>query len=180
MAKFGEVDTERVLDRSVVLTIDDFRLGAMGPTNVTVGTTPTVAGLRFDAVGELLSVEVIMPRDWDRTGNAILHLNWALNEVESDGDSLDITVDYIVGRDFSTGSGPTKPSTQLLISRAVTTAEGLALNDLYSTEAVLDANDANNPFTDGSIFIFEFHLTNVIGVSEAVFLGGCVHYEALY
>ena len=180
MAEFGDVDTERVLERSVVLTLDDFRVGASGPTNVTSGTTPEAAGLRFDSTNELLSVHVLMPRDWDRTANTTLHLNWVLNAVQLNGDVLDLTIDYIAGQEGGTGVGTLKTSTQLAASTTVTTANGLAINDLYSTEVAIPFGDATNPFASATVFVFEFHLTNTTGVGSFVLLGGCLHYEALY
>jgi hypothetical protein len=43
----------------------------------------------------------------------------------------------------------------------------------------LSGGDATNPYTsDNTVgFAFEFHLTNVIGVASANFLGACVNYE---
>ncbi len=183
MTAFGAVNTGTALTRSVILTIDDYRKGATGPSDVTIGLTPTIPALHFNATNELLSVHSVMPVDWDKDVNASIDFVWSLSTGQSNNDVLSITIDYVAIQKEISGAGIAKTSTQLLLTTTVTTANGLAIGDIYTMSATLDKDDANNGFSGGdgtTGFCFEFHLTNITGVTEADFIAGCVNYEALY
>lgn len=183
MSNFGEVKTDQVLTRSVILTIDDFRKGATGPTDDTVGNTPTIPTLQFNATGELCSAHVIMPADWDKSKDCTFDLVFSLRETETNDDVLSLTVDYTAIKKNTTGAGITKTSTQLTPTVTVTTANGLAVGDVYVITATLSAADGSNGFSAGDAtagFGFEFHLTNTTGVADVDLISGCINYEAKY
>ena len=183
MAKFGEVNNSTVLNRSVILTIDDFRKGATAPTDDTVGATPTIATLQHNATNELTSCHVVMPIDWDKSKDCTVDLLWSLRAAETNNDVLSITIDYVTVFKNTTAAGVAKTSTQLTPTVTVTTANGLASGDIYGMSATLAAADSDNGFGtgDNSIgFCFEFHLTNITGVADIDCISGCVNYEALY
>lgn len=180
MTAFGDVLSNTALTRQIVFGINNFRKGVTAPADGTLGTTPTVPTILFAATNELLTVGSLMPFNWDRTVDATLFLSWALASAETNGDTLDITIDYTVPIVNSTGSGPGKASTQLTSQTTVTTGNGLAVGDVYSMTATLASADATNPFTSSNAigFAIEFHLTNTTGVASAHFLGACIQYEA--
>ena len=183
MANFGEVNNSTTLTRSVILTIDDFRKGATAPTDTTIGTTPTIASLQHNATNELTSCHVIMPADWDKTVDATFDLVWSLRATEDNDDVLSVTVDYTTILTNTTGSGVGRTSTQLTPTATVTTANGLAVGDIYTITATLDKDDGSNPYSgvaNAIGFCFEFHLTNITGVADADCISGCINYEALY
>lgn len=183
MTTFGAVNNSTTLLRSVILTIDDFRKGASGPTDTTIGTTPTVPSLQFNATGELCSAHVVMPADWDKTKDCTFDLVFSLRAIEDNDDVLSITVDYTAIKKTTTGAGVNKTSTQLTPTVTVTTANGLAVGDVYVVSATLAQTDGNNGFGSGDKtagFCFEFHLTNTTGVGDVDLISGCVNYEALY
>lgn len=127
MSDSGEVLTPTRLDRTLQLTIQDFRPGAAGPTTVQLGTTPTVEALRFDAVGESATLFVPAATEKSSTpdaGSVIIGLFVELVNAQSDGDTLDLVIDYTVPK-FG-GGGVTKTGTQITPSMTVTTANGLA------------------------------------------------------
>ncbi len=169
--------------RSVILTLDDFRKGATGPTDTTIGTTPTIPALQFNATGELLSAHVVMPVDWDKENNCTLDLVFSLRAIEVNNDELSITVDYTVPKKLVTAAGVAKTSTQLTPTLDVTTANGLAVGDIYVISTTLDRNDTNNGFAFGDTalgFCIEFHLTNTDEIADIDFIAGCINYTALY
>lgn len=169
--------------RSVILTLDDFRKGTTAPTDATIGTTPTIPVLLFDATNELLSFHVVMPIDWDKTKDVSFDLIFSLVNTETDADTLSITIDYTTIFKNTTGAGVAKTSTQLTPTVDVTTANGLAIGDIYTMSATLAAADANNGFIRGDKsvgFCAEFHMTNIDEVEDIHFLGGCVNYTPLY
>ena len=183
MGQFGDVPANTTLLRSVILTIDDFRKGTTAPTDGEVGTTPAIATLRHNATNETTSSHVVMPADWDKSKNCSIDIIWSLRDVEVNNDVLSITIDYVTISKNTTGAGIAKTSTQLLPTVTVTTANGLAIGDIYSMGATLLASDSDNGFGvgDNAIgFCFEFHLTNLVGVVDIDAISGCINYEALY
>ncbi len=183
MTTFGAVDTEKTLTRSVILTIDDFRKGVTAPTDTTIGTTPAIAALQHNATNELTSCHVVMPADWDKTADCSFDLVFALRATETNNDVLSVTVDYTTILKNTTGSGPGRTSSQLTPTVTVTTANGLAIGDVYTMTATLDKDDASNAYNavaNAIGFCFEFHLTNITGVADIDCISGCVNYVALY
>lgn len=178
MTAFGAVSSATALNEQLVIGVNNFRRGATAPTETTIGTTPTVPALLFAATNELLSVGTLMPFNWDRTVDVDLVLVWALAAAQVNGDTLDVTVDYVVPLYNTGGAGPAKASTQVTGQVTAITGE-LAIGDPYQMVIPLNRADATNPYTsDDTIgFAFEFHLTNIAGVASANFLGACINYE---
>jgi len=180
MAEFGEVNTAETLIRVELFDVNQFRKGVSAPSDVTIGTTPTVQALNFSATAELLSLSFPTPINMDTTIDPTIILDFALSAGETNGDTLDVTLDYNAHASPDAGNGPDKASTQVLGQTTVTTANGLAINDPYSVICPLDAGDATNPLSGVNKINFEFHLTNITGVAEANFLGGCIQYTSKY
>lgn len=181
MTAFGEVASNELLTRQLIFNIDQFRKGVTAPTDVTIGTTPTIPALRFAATNELVSLFVLMPINWDRTVDVQLLLTWSLAAGQINGDVLNITLDYVAPDELTTGAGAAKASTQVTGSITVTTGNGLAAGDIYQLIITLPRADATNPYTGTEIgFGLEFHLTNVTGVASADLLSGCFTFEALH
>jgi hypothetical protein len=180
MAAFGDVNSAILLTRQVIITLDDFRKGATSPTDVTIGTTPTIPGLHFDATAELLSIFFPFPLQMDTTIDPQLILIWALSAAETDLDTLDVTLDYTAPVPGTTGSGIGKTSTQLTETVTVTTAAGLAIGDFYAMTFTFDAADATNPLANAVGIAAEFHLTNITGVAEIDLVTACFNFEATH
>ncbi|MCK5643530.1 MAG: hypothetical protein KAJ19_22205 [Gammaproteobacteria bacterium] len=175
MTHFGEVPSDTEMTDQVIIATNNFRKGATSPADGTLGTTPTVPTLLFAATNELLSGIAVMPFNWDRTVDVDLILLWALAAGQTNGDLLDVTVDYTVPRFNTGGVGPGKVSTQ--VTGQITAITGqLAIGDPYQMVIPLARADANNPYTslDAFAFALEFHLTNVTGIASAHFLGACI------
>jgi len=169
---------ESPLDRQIILTTTQFRKGATAPSDVTIGTTPTIPALRFAATNELLSILQVMPFNWDKTQDIELILIWSLVSTEINGDAISITVDYTATQFQATGEGIAKTSTQITDDLAVTTGEGLAIGDLYSHSITIAENDATNPLADADAVALEIHLTNLTGVASVDLVGACFNYKA--
>jgi len=180
MANFGDVDSSTALIRSIPLSVAVLQKGATAPTDAEIGATPTVPALLFDAANELINIGVMLPDDMDKTVDANLILAWSLVDAETDLDEADAEIDYVVGIENSTGNGVDKTSTNVTDTIAVTTGNGLAVNDIYTFSFAIPAADANNPLTNGLLFAGEFHLTNILEVVRVHGLGSKFNYEALY
>ena len=179
MTLAGDVISNTALSDSIPLGINNFRKGVTAPADGTLGTTPTTPTLLFANVAELLTVGAVMPDNWDRTVDINLQLFWSLAAVQTNLDTLDLTVDYTVPR-LVGAAGPGKASTQ--VTGQVTAVTGrLAIGDPYQMTIALARADATNPYTaaDAVGFIWEIHLTNVAQVASAHLLGGRIDYERL-
>lgn len=177
---FGGVASDQVLTRSIHLAGDQFRKGATAPTDVTIGTTPTITALRFDATNELASVYASLPADVDRSQNIILRLQFALIGAETNGETLDVNCNYTAILANSTGSGPGKANTNVAGQTTVTTANGLATGDVYTMDITFVAGDATNPLANAVALAIEINLTNITGVIGMDVLDADLIYEALY
>ncbi len=165
------------------ITMEQFRKGATAPTDTTIGTTPTVPGLKFDATNELASLTHIMPLDWDKSQNTSLVLVWSLAANETTADVLDVTLDYTALVLGATGQGVAATSSQVLATTVLTTAEGLAIGDIYITIMTMTPGDSNNGYADGDGtigFAMEFHLTNLTDVADVDLIAGRMAYTKLY
>jgi hypothetical protein len=182
MTAFGDVAGNTTLTRSVQVRGSQFRKGASAPTDATIGTTPVIGVLLFDATAETASAFVEPPADWDRSQDCTLRLICSLVNAETNADTLDWTLDYTVPLSLSTGSGIDKTSTNLTDSVTVTTGNGLAAGDIYEASFALASADATNPFSSASSvgFALEMHLTNITGVSAIHLVEAVLDYVALY
>jgi uncharacterized protein involved in outer membrane biogenesis len=160
------------------LSGDQFRKGATAPTDVTIGTTPTVPALLFDATGELVSLYHSLPQDLDTGHDVILRLQWSLAAVQLNGDTLDVTCDYTAPT-LTGGAGIAKTSTQITGQFTCVTGR-LAIGDLYTMDLTVPFGDATNPLASAVGVAFEFHLTNTTGVAACHLVDGDFIYEGLY
>jgi hypothetical protein len=166
----------RIVNRTLNLSGQNFRKGATAPTEVTIGTTPTVPALLFDATAELASTYVRMPGDFDPAVDLTLILTWSLVNSQSDSEVASITLNYVATEENSTGNGADKTSTQVLGTTTVTTGNGLAVNDVYTTSFTIDASDATNPLASANGLGVEIGLTNVTGVAAIHLLDASLEY----
>lgn len=180
MSTAGAIASDTTLSRVVDLNGTNFRKGATAPTDVTIGTLPSVPALLFDAVLELASTTWRVPLDWDSSTDPVLLLRWSLVNGQGNNDVANITIDYTVSVALTTASGPDKTSTQRLGTTTVTTGNGLAINDVYETAISFPRGDANNPIAPGDLLHLEMHLTNVTGVAAIHLLDAAIRYEAAY
>lgn len=176
--RIGAISSDTVPTRSLHLSGDQFRKGATAPTDVTLGTTPTVTALRFAATNELVSLYHSLPTDLDVAHDIILRLQWSLVDAETNGDTLDVTCDYVAVTE-TTAEGVAKASTQIAGQFTAVTGR-LAAGDLYTMDLTLPFGDATNPLANAIAIAAEIHLTNITGVVRADLLDGDFIYEALY
>ena len=167
-------------DRVLNVNSTQWRKGTTAPTETTIGTTPETRVLLFDATNEVAGVYFNFPDDMDLTQDARFDIDWSLVSAETNGDELSVTMDYVVVQENTTGGGLDKTSTQVLATRAVTTANGLAINDVYILQFPIDAGDASNPFTDATGMSLDLHLTNVTEVASMHVFSGHLHYKSKY
>ena len=167
--------------RDVSFNVANIGKGATAPTEVTIGTTPTVSALRFDAINETATIAVSLRADMDLTKDFTLRIQFALANAQGNGDQLDVKVDYVVWRTGATGNGPGKTSTRVTQSLQVTTAEGLAVNDVYAINLTIPFDDLDNPLNaEGAAGIAcEFSLGNVTGVAAILALDAALEYAEL-
>jgi len=167
--------------RSIALKHNDFKL--TNTDAATVGTTPTIDVTLLNATGDLASMYVHMPKDWDKDNDITIDLTWSLVSTEVNNDTLSLTCDYVAIKKETTGAGLGKTNTSITTTVDATTAFGLAVGDIYTSTFTLSRNDSNNGFifADKTIGIaFEVHMTNVTEVASIHLVGGSLNYTSLY
>jgi hypothetical protein len=169
--------SEAHLERSIHLSGQQFRKGATAPTDVTIGTTPTVGALHFDATNELASLYHSYPNAIDTSQDIILRLQFSLSSIETNGDTCDFTCDY-TAITLAGGGGIAKTSTQVTGQFTAVTGR-LAVGDIYEMDITFPAGDATNPLPGSDGIAFEIHLTNTTGVGDIDLLDGDFVYTAL-
>ncbi len=175
MALNGDVLGNTVLVREQRISGTQFRKGATAPTDETVGTTPTVPVLRFDATAELATAVLEIPDDYD-SGDIEIVLLWRLVNGQANGETLDITCNYVAPT-LVTGAGLEKASTG--ITGLVTAVTGrLAAGDLYEMTLTFAAADGTNPLASAVTLCAEISMTNVTGVAAAHLVGAVIRYTA--
>lgn len=180
MSDFGAVGSNTSLLRTIHFSGGELGRGVTQPTDVTIGTSPEVPALLFDAVAETAAIMVRFSPDMDRSTDMTLRLLWSLVAGQSDTDQLDVTIDYVAVTTGTTALGPSKASTQILATQQVTTAEGLATDDVYQMDITIAAADATNPLAAASGIALEMHLTNLVEVAAIHLLDADLEYAALY
>jgi len=139
-----------------------------------------VPALLFDATTELATVTEDLPIDMDLTVDPVLTIIFSLVNSQINNDTADLTFDYVAPIKEVTGSGPAKASTTATATTTVTTANGLAVDDMYSINLTIDAADATNPLASAEALSIEMHLTNVTGVAAIHMLSAHLRYTAKY
>ncbi len=165
------------LERTLHLSGDQFRKGATAPTDVTIGTTPTIPALLFDATGELASLYHSLPADADLTQDIILRLQFSLSVAETNLDTCDFTCDYTAPT-LAGAAGIAKASTQVTGQFTAVTGR-LAAGDIYTMDITFTSGDATNPLASALGIAFEIHLTNTTGVGAIELIDGDFIYTAL-
>jgi len=176
---FRWIQIERT--RSIALKHEDFK--KTGTDAATIGLTPTADVTLLNATGDLLSVYIHMPGDWDKQNDITIDIVWSLVIAEANTDTLSVTCDYVSVQKETTSSGIGKNSTQVTATVDATTAFGLAIGDIYTTTFTLDKDDATNGWSDGDKtigLVFEVKMTNVTQVASIHFVGGQLNYIASY
>jgi hypothetical protein len=167
------LDNARSNTGQMIIDLSAFKIGATFPAPATIGSTPTVNVLLFTTALQLVSGTVLFPDSLDRTRPIQFKLEFALSSTQLNGDVLDITADYVaVGH--GPGNGYAKASTNVTSSVTCTTAGGLGVGDVYHVDFILQPDEATNPLIDAESISFEFHMTNVVGVTEIYFAGGAI------
>jgi len=182
MALFGAVNTSTSLSRVIIISGSDFRNGVTAPTDVTIGTTPTVPAKRFDAVAELATANIAMPFDFDPADVQLILIQSLLN-IQINGDAVDWTCNYIAVDNPSAAAHElfTKTSTSATGSTTINTTNGLAVATQYTTSINLDVADGSNPLSADTISLsVEIGLSNLVGVTGINLVAACLAYTAKY
>ena len=93
------------------------------------------------------------------------------------------TLDYTTVSKETTQEGIATTSSAATTTVDATTAFGLTVGDIYTSEFTLDRNDTNNGFSStGKVvgFALEIHMTNVDEIASIHLAGGTLDYTALY
>ncbi len=177
MANFGTVPTNTQLDRQIVLTGGAIGRGSTAPTEVEIGAgPPTVQVLLFDAVGETVNIYQAHPFWVNTAANIELILVWQLVVGQTNGDTADWTLDYVAPIALSTGNGIGKASTQITAQTVVSTSNGLAAGDMYTSTFTFANGDGTNPLGSSNGLGMELHLTNETGVGDIHLSAACFNY----
>lgn len=153
----------------VELPMEAWTLGSTPPTAATVGTTPAMPALLFDATGETVSIGVRVPAGYSGDADLKLRLHFALVNTETAGDDINVTLDLVCVNTDS-DEAVTQTSTQATVSHDL--GATVTQDTVHTVELTIDYDDANNPVAAGDFLVLEFHLTNTTTVASVHFLGG--------
>ena len=162
--------TPTLLNIDVSLT--EHQLGSTAPTKQSLGTTPSVFGFLFNAVNELMQLQIHIPDDYVVNTDIDVVLHFYLDQNETAADDINWTTDYIV-------VGPAELVTKTSLQETATTivAGGCATQGCnYSVTFVLDYTDANNPIAMNDAIVMEIHLTDVVDHAGVVLIAAEFHY----
>lgn len=153
----------------IELPLESWTLGSTPPTAATVGTTPAMPALLFDATGETVSRGVRVPAGYSGDADLTLRLQFALVTSETAGDDINITLD-LVSVNTDSDEAVTQTSTQATVSHDL--GATVTQDTVHTVDLTIDYDDANNPVAAGDWLVLEFHLTNTTTVSSVHFVGG--------
>jgi len=175
MTDFRDIPGNTNIRRQIEISGSNFRNGVTSPSANLRGSTPAVPVITFANINELAGTNFTLPPEYDG-GDINIDFVWALESVQLNGDTLDLTLDYISSAE---GDNISKTSTQ--VTGQITAVTGdLAIGDLYKMRIALDAGDADNPLSAGDVITIEIHLTNTSGVGSADMVEVSIDYGANY
>lgn len=146
------------------LPINTWTLDATNPpTATTVGTTPTVCGLLFDATNERMHISVPVPRGYSDDADLVLRVHFLLNATETANDTADFVVDLVSqGRESSDAA--TKTSTQATVSHDIGSNAGQYT--YHAADIPIDFDDADNPVDAEDLLSFSLGMSALGGAGE--------------
>jgi hypothetical protein len=157
---------------TIPIGLTETQKGGTAPTKASKGTTPTVQGLLFDANDELMQLQVHVPDQYEEGTDIEVNLYVALNQLETIGDDIDWTADYVVVT--PSVDAVTKTSTNVTSDTTVVSG-GTADGTLYKCVITLDDADANNPIDKEDLIIMEIHRTDLADVGGVILIEADAH-----
>ena len=129
-------------------------LGATPPTAWTAGTSPAARGYLFDATGESMTLQCVVPANFSDDADLALEMWWVLNTAETAADDIDVDCNWI-----SVTPGVDAINKTSTAATAGATDIG-AVNGQYDTHKVsitIDYDDATNPVDAGDVLLMEIN-----------------------
>lgn len=175
-----------------MLSLETFKRQGVNapPEGSIVNGALVIGGLQFDTTARQLGFTARIPANLIVNGSITLDIVCALMAVETAGDTIEFTVEYIAIQNsaaaFANGDGgscATKAVTTLAISLPVvagTGSAGLQIGVEYHVPVVLAYNDATNPFDPSQDVVLSGQITRTtVGgagkVGNVLLLG--MHFE---
>lgn len=136
------------------------------PTAVTIGTTPTIRGLLFNATNQKMSCAVVVPAGYSAAADCKLRIWGYLNSAETASDTIDVAI-QLLSLQADNGELATATSTQYTKSESIGAQN--TQYALHKLDVVLTYNDATNPIAAGDLLEIEFALSSVASVAGFIF-----------
>lgn len=136
------------------------------PTAVTVGTTPTIRGLLFDATNEKMSIAVPVPAGYSADADLKLRVWCYLNAAETASDTIDAAI-QVLSLQPDNGELATATSTQYTKSESIGAQN--TQYALHKFDFTITYNDATNPVAAGDMLEIEFALSSIASVAGIIF-----------
>ena len=165
MTEFGNVpENTSLVRKSEAVSATLSKLGGPGATDVVLGTVFTPA-TRLTADTQFLSSRVAAPLGWDTSQNVNITAGFALNGLQSDGDTFDFDFTYQYVRPGASGIADLdKPATTLVPRLTIASGAGLKDSTLYAKQFTLDPNASGNAYqgVPGGAFTFCLNIADDI------------------
>jgi len=159
---------------SIGIPLTEVAKGGTAPTKASLGTTPTVQGLLFDATDELYQIQFQVPDCWNEVSDITFDLYVVLYQAETAGDSIAFTADYVsvtAEADAVTKTSTNITTTELVVASCA--GEGC----LYKVVLTLDYDDTDNPLAKEDVVVAEIHRTNVTNVGGVLLIAVDAHFD---
>ncbi len=141
------------------------------PTQVEIGTTPTIRGYLLDATNEKFTLTTRIPTNYSEDGDLTLVLRVLLNAAETANDDINVTADLVA---FADTEAANKTSTQASVDHDI--GANNAQYDCHEVPITIDYDDANNPITPNDNLVVEVYLDSVASVAGVVLIGAHLQY----
>lgn len=139
---------------TVEIDLTSATLGATPATAWTAGTSPAARGYLFDATGESMTLQCVVPANYSADADLTLETYWVLDTAETAADDIDVDCNWV-----SVTVGTDSVNRTSTAATAGATDIG-AVNGQYAAHKVsitIDYNDASNPVAAGDLLLMEIN-----------------------
>lgn len=157
------------------LPMENFRKGGTSPTETIRGG---VAGFRFNAEAEVITIQFCVPKDWDGESDIVLILHCVLDAAETNADDIDWETSVISVADHEDvdTAGTQTPGASHDIGAFT------AAGTLHLVEITLDYDDGTCPIAPRDNISIALKRTSDIGgagyVAAVLIIDTCIRYQA--
>jgi len=139
---------------SVEIDLVDAVLGATPPTAWTAGTSPAARGWLFDATGESLTLQCVVPANFSDDGDLVLETWWVLDTTETAADDIDVDCNWVA---VTPGTDAVNKTSTAATAGATDIGAVTGQYAAFKVSITIDYDDASNPVDAGDLLLMEIN-----------------------